>query len=224
MRQAGRGQTDERRRFLFLLAMACAALAPGAAARAAARCRSIYVAAHARHAGLIVDRRDVDAALDLGTPELAAKDWLEFGWGDADFYQARGDSILLGLKALFLPTGAVLHVYGFNGPPPTNFPKSEVLEIPLTEDGYARLLAFVASYFSRDPAGAVKRLGPGLYGPSFFYAAEGVYHAFRTCNTWAAEALAAGGFPIDPAGVGTVGQFMDGVRGRPRAGCPAAAG
>jgi uncharacterized protein (TIGR02117 family) len=214
---------EDRRRFLALLAAAGVCLA-ARAAPAAPDCRTIYVVGHERHAGIIVDRRDFDPVGSAETPEFLTRGWLEFGWGDADFYQARGESVLLGLKALFVPTDSVVHVHAFSGAPPGNFPKSEVLELPLTGVGYARLLAFLGSSFKRDDAGRVARLGPGLYGLSYFYAGEGRYHAFRTCNTWAAEALAAGGFPIDPAGVGTVGQFMDGVRGRTQAACAAAAG
>jgi uncharacterized protein (TIGR02117 family) len=209
----------ERRRFLALLAGMAGALALGGAARAqsspdgAAACRTLYLAGHARHTGIIVDRRDFDPVQNADSPEFLAKDWLELGWGDAAFYQADGEGILLGIKALFLSAGAVVHVHGFNGAPAANFPKSEVLELRLTADGYARLLAFLKSAFTRDAAGRVKRLGSGLYGLSFFYAGEGTYHAFHNCNTWAAEALAAGGFPIDTAGVIIVGQVMDRVRG-----------
>ncbi len=176
-----------------------------------------------RHASIIVDRRDFDPAQSIGSPEFTSKDWLEFGWGDADFYQADGEGILLGLKALLWPTAAVMHVYGFDGAPAASFPKSEVLALDLTADGYARLLAFLRSAFTRDAAGRVKRLGPGLYGLSFFYAGEGRYDAFHTCNTWTAEALAAAGFPIDPSDIGTLGQFMDRVRGKMHAACGAGA-
>jgi uncharacterized protein (TIGR02117 family) len=213
---------EDRRRFLALIAAAGAWLA-ARAAFAAPDCRTIYLAGHERHAGIIVDRRDFDAVQDLETPAFRAQDWLEFGWGDADFYQATGESFLLGLKAVLLPTAAVMHVHAFNGSPPSNFPKSEVLLLPLAAEGYTRLLTFLRSGFKRDAAGRVTTLGPGLYGLSQFYAGEGTYHAFNTCNTWTAEALAAGGFPIDPSGIITVGQLIDGVRGRTQADCATAA-
>jgi len=220
MRPTMPAERDGRRRFLALLTGACAVSALPVAP-AAARCRTAYVAGHDRHAGIIVDRRDFAAVLDLETPDFLTRDWLEFGWGDADFYQDRGESFLLGLKAVLLPTGAVMHVHAFSGAPSSNFSKSEVLELPLTDGGYADLLAFLKAAFKRDGGGRVAPLGPGLYGLSRFYAAEGTYHAFHTCNTWAAEALAAGGFPIEPAGVLTVGQFMSRVRGRTAAACGA---
>jgi uncharacterized protein (TIGR02117 family) len=207
-----------RRRFLALSIVALA-LAP--AHSDAASCRTIYVAGHIRHASIIVDRRDFDPLRSLGAPAFLSKDWLEFGWGDADFYQAKGDDVLLGLKALLLPTDTVVHVHGFNGSPASNFPKSEVIELHLADAGYAGLLGFLRGSFARDAAGKAKPLGPGLYGLSEFYEGTGTYSLFNTCNTWAARALAAGGFPIDPDDIGTVTQFLDQVRGRTVAGCPA---
>lgn len=214
----------DRRWFLALLAVAPCLVAFGAAAPGnAAACRRFYIAGHVRHASIIIDRRDFDPARSIDSPEFADKEWLEFGWGDADFYQANGENILLGLKALLWPTAAVMHVYGFDGTPKAAFPASEVLALDLTPAGYARLIAFLKAAFTRDAAGHVKRLGPGLYGLSFFYAGEGTYDAFHTCNTWTAEALAAGGFPIDPAEVGTLRQFMTRIRGKTHAACRAGA-
>lgn len=197
--------------------------APGQAASpgdsVAARCKAVYVAGHERHASIVLDRRDFDPAGRLASPEFLAKDWIEIGWGDADFYQDSGESVALGIKALFFPTGAVVHLHGFNGAPAANFPKSEVVEIYLTPDGYAKLLEFLYGSFARTSDGAVERLGPGLYGLSRFYRATGTYSLLYTCNTWVAEALAAGGVPIDLDGIVTVGQVMDDVRGKSFAAC-----
>jgi len=205
-----------RRRFL---ASGAAALVAGPARVHAGACRTIYVGGHTRHASIIVDRRDFDPVRSIGASAFLTKDSLEFGWGDADFYRAKGEDPLLGLKALLWPTAAVMHVYGFNGSPAANFPKTEIVALRLTEDGYGRLLAFLRASFARDADGKAIPLGPGLYGLSRFYEGTGTYSLFNTCNTWAARALAAGGFPIDPDDVGTVDQFMEQVRGKTEAGC-----
>ena len=219
MRPRLRETAAGRRLFLAYLAAATAALTFPTTA-SSARCKTFYVGGHARHASIIVDRRDFDPAKTLGTFDFNGKDWLEFGWGDADFYQAKGEDVLLGLKALFLPTGAVMHVHGFNGSPASNFPKSEIIELRLTPEGYDRLFAFIRASFVQDAAGKPILLGDGLYGLSRFYEGTGAYSMFNTCNTWAAKARAAGGFPIDPDAVGTVGQFLEEVRGKTAPGCP----
>ncbi|MGH6620708.1 MAG: DUF2459 domain-containing protein [Alphaproteobacteria bacterium] len=202
--------------------IALGALACVRPAGAAPPCRPVYILRHEWHAGIIVDRRDVAADFGLNTPDLLAKEWLEFGWGDEDFYQTPDAGLLLGLKAIFLRNDSVMHVHAFDGAPDRVFPQSEVVALRLPAEGYARLLAFIRASFKRDAESRVRRLGPGLYGLSYFYEGEGAYHAFRTCNTWAAEALAAGGFPIDPSGLVTVGQLMDGLRGKMAAGCASA--
>lgn len=209
-----------RRLFLAHFVAATASLAIPATA-ASARCKTFYVGGHTRHASIIVDRRDFDPAKSLGTIDFNGKYWLEFGWGDADFYQAEGEDVLLGLKALLFPTRVVMHVHGFNGSPQSNFPETEIIEMSLTPEGYERLLAFLRASFAHDAAGRPIPLGKGLYGLSQFYAGTGTYSMFNTCNTWAAKALAAGGFPIDPADVGTVGQFLEQVHGKRVPGCPA---
>jgi uncharacterized protein (TIGR02117 family) len=212
-----------RRQFIAHFAAYAAALGfPDIAT--AARCKTVYIGGHTRHASIIVDRRNFDPAKSLDTFSFNGKYWLEFGWGDADFYQAKGEDVLLGLKALFLPTGAVMHVHGFNGSPSSNFPETEIIELQFTPEGYERLLAFIRESFARDPAGKTIPLGKGLYGLSRFYRGTGTYSMFNTCNTWTAKALAAGGFPIDPDDVGTVGQFMEQVRGKHAPRCPAAIG
>jgi len=211
--------TKARREFISGATAVVAASAFPFPARAAPRCKTLYVGGHTRHASIIVDRRDFDPAKSLDTFDFNGKDWLEFGWGDADFYQAKGADILLGFKALLFPTGAVMHVHGFNGSPASNFPRTEILELRFTPAGYARLLDFIRMSIARDAEGRVMPLGPGLYGLSRFYEGTGTYSMFNTCNTWMAKVLAAGGFPIDPADVGTVGQFMEQVRGKAVAGC-----
>lgn len=215
---------QNRRRMLVVLGgmIALSALAWTRPTGAAAPCRSVYILRHEWHAGIIVDRRDVGAEYGLNAPDLLANEWLEFGWGDADFYQTPDAGLLLGLKAIFLQNDSVMHVHAFDGKPERVFPQSEVVAVRLPAEGHARLLTFVRASFKRDAAGRVRRLGPGLYGLSYFYEGEGAYHAFRTCNTWVAEALAAGGFPIDPSGIVTVGQLMDGLRGKTAKGCKSA--
>ncbi len=63
--------------------------------------------------------------------------------------------------------------------------------------------------FAKDADGRPRRIGPGPYGDSVFYASDGTYDLARTCNTWTAEVLQAGGFPVNPTGVITADGVMD---------------
>jgi hypothetical protein len=73
---------------------------------------------------------------------------------------------------------------------------SEVVEVSVPQTGYEKLLAFVAGSFGRTAGNGVIKLGPGLYGNSWFYRAEGDFSTFSTCNTWVAKSIETTGFPI----------------------------
>ena len=194
---------------LILTLFGCANPPPPPAVTSADRAwPSVQVVDHGLHAGLVLSRSDLLGKLPALAATFADGDFIELGWGDEAFYRAPQASLGLALQALLRPTPAVLHAVKISGDPRRRFAGREVIEVRLDADGYRRLLAFVAASFSRSAQGAPVELGPGLYGESRFYRAEGRYSLVRTCNTWLAEALAAAGCPLHPATVVTVGQLM----------------
>ena len=66
----------------------------------------------------------------------------------------------------------------------------------------------LASYFATDPAGQPLRLADGPYKGSAFFASDATYDALHTCNTWTAEILRAGGYPVSTAFVIFAHQVM----------------
>ncbi|NBA95729.1 DUF2459 domain-containing protein [Pseudomonas sp. R5(2019)] len=175
--------------------------------------RSFYVVNHGLHTGLVIAARpDLLQALPALAEAFGDGDFVEFGWGDEHFYRAPQATLSLALRALFGSTATVLHVVKIVGDPRRSFAASEVIEVRVTEDGYRRLLAFVVGTFTRSAAGTLAALGPGLYGESRFYQAEGSYSLFYTCNTWVAEALAASSCPMSPAVAVTAGSVMSQLR------------
>jgi hypothetical protein len=95
----------------------------------------------------------------------------------------------MALRAMFQRNSSVLQVVPLDRPARDYFRQSEVTEILVEEQGYRAALAFLAESFTRTPAQGVIRLSPSLYGNGWFYRAEGSFHAFNTCNTWAARAI-----------------------------------
>ncbi|MGO4704195.1 DUF2459 domain-containing protein [Microvirga sp. 2MCAF38] len=129
-------------------------------------------------------------------------DWIEIGWGDADFYRATPSAASmqwqLALKALSGPgSGSVLHVVGIEDRPERFF--DNVTRIRISKSGLARLLSRANSTFALGPDRQPEALGPGLYGPSLFYRAIGDFNLFRVCNHWVADLLDAAGIPTTPA-------------------------
>jgi uncharacterized protein (TIGR02117 family) len=154
------------------------------------------VVKHGWHVGIVVGRADLVVLVPRLEEDFFAAKYLEVGWGDARFYQAEDPSAGLLLRAALWPTDSVLHVVGFSGTPARVFAASEVINVCLAPSAYERLLAFIADTFARGPEGGIIRLGPGLYGASRFYGAQGSFHALNTCNSWAARAIAASGLPV----------------------------
>ncbi len=141
-------------------------------------------------------------ALIAVAQRFAAFDWIEFGWGEREFYQSVptvGDmNLRLALRALFYPgTETVLHVVGITGDPAQAF-KAEMMKVPLSRNGFDQMLAKLEATFVPPQNGALPDLGRGLYGPSLFYPATGTFGIFRVCNHWIGDLLGAAGLPTNP--------------------------
>ncbi len=71
------------------------------------------------------------------------------------------------------------------------------MTLQLSQAGFRRLAAALGRAVTmRDRHPVV--LGPGLYGPSLFYAAEGRFSLLAVCNHWSAGLLNAAGVPVTP--------------------------
>jgi len=182
------------------------ALYPPAAGAPAVR---ILLVHNGYHSGIVLPRATIatlagehgHGALVAVTTRFAADAWLEIGWGDEDFYRhvpTPGDLTLgLALRALFAPNNlSVLHVVGV-ADPRAQFVDAPMVELDLSTEGFARLVAKVDATFARGADGQPQDLGRGLYGPSLFYRAVGHFHIGRVCTHWVADMLDAAGVPTD---------------------------
>jgi len=179
--------------------------------RPGARTVEIVVVSNGYHAGIAVPRPTLaEFAGGRGYPALiavaerfSAYEWIEFGWGDREFYRSvptPGDvSLGLALRALFRPGNvSVLHVVGLGDDPVRVFRSAELVRVPLSIRGFDQLLARLDDTFVPPQAGVLSDLGPGLYGPSLFYPANGTFGIFRVCNHWLDRLLGAAGLPTAP--------------------------
>ena len=169
--------------------------------------RSVLVVNHGWHSAIVTKKADTPPKVLPEVRDFPEAEFLEFGWGDRDYYQAPDPGLGLALKAAFWSSGSILHVAGFKGAAENYFPRAEIFEIFLSDKAFQRLIQFIAETFSRSDAAAPVETRPGLYPNSRFYPAEGSFHLFRTCNTWVAEALRSAGLPITPAYAFTAGNL-----------------
>jgi uncharacterized protein (TIGR02117 family) len=169
--------------------------------------KKIFVVHDKWHSAVVV--RTVDLSADI-LPELndfPDADYLEFSWGDRDYFPHPTPGLGLTLKAAFWSSGSILHVVGFRGGPADAYPNAEIITIALPTDGFSRFMRFVSETFSRSHPGGAGEALPGLSPNARFYLAQGKFSIFRTCNTWVAEALQAADLPITPAWVITAGSL-----------------
>jgi uncharacterized protein (TIGR02117 family) len=175
--------------------------------------KSIYLASHGWHAGIVIKRADIPEGVWPEHNDFPDAEYLEVGWGDKDYYMTPDPHMGITLKAGLWPTDSVLHVVGFRGSVTRYFSRSDVTRIDLSYEGFKRLCQYISGSYARDEKGNSQPLGPGLYGLSQFYLSRETYHAFNTCNVWTARGLKGAGCPITPGTTLTVDELMSRVAG-----------
>ncbi len=130
-------------------------------------------------------------------PEVPARagGYVEFGWGDHDFYLKvpTWDDLTAGvaLRGALLPTRSAMRAVAHGGAP---FPGEHVHRVSIEPSRYRDLVDFVDRGFQLDGQGRPVLLAAPGYGPADrFFEGRGSYHLFRTCNTWANGAVKAMG-------------------------------
>ncbi|MGB6019766.1 MAG: DUF2459 domain-containing protein [Sulfurimonadaceae bacterium] len=159
------------------------------------------------HTGIVLPRKDADPYMHSFNDFKSAR-YLEIGWGDAAYYQAKEITLWLSIRAAFWPTDSVLHVVALQTDPLEHFYNREVVALELSKTGFIRLVEFIDNSFALDEKREIIRLGSGLYGRSRFYRAEGTFYLFNNCNDWSADAIRSSGFPISTFYVLTAGNVM----------------
>jgi uncharacterized protein (TIGR02117 family) len=200
---------------LCLLSLCSACTGPGPANPAPAQGEpyaSVYVVNQGKHAGLILRRADIPPGFIPESADFPQADYLELGWGDWDYYQSGDPGLWLTLKAAFWPTASVLHLAGIEGGVAARYAGYEWIRLDLAPQPFAGLAGYVDRSFARHGAAKAPPIGPGHYGGSRFYPANGKFHIFHTCNGWLAGALAAAGYPMGWLEPVTADQLMATIR------------
>lgn len=178
----------------------------------ASEMRTVHVAAHGWHTGLIVRSGDVPRDAWPARVDFPDAEYLEVGWGEREYYVREDAGVWLGLRALLWSTSSAIHVVAFRGPIAHQFPGAEIIELSVPEAGLQRLVAFVGASHELDAAGRAIVLAPGRRPASRFYASHRRFHLFETCNTWVARALQEAGVPVEPGSAGTTEALMRQLR------------
>jgi len=172
---------------------------------------TIFLVDYGFHTGIVLARADLAQAAHDGdhtalisvTRRFGAYSFLEIGWGDEDLYRKvpRISDLHVdqALRALFMPGNhAILHVVGVNGSVQAFFAGAPIVPIVISHEGLRRVTARLEASFVRDADGRAIEAGPGLFGPSLFYRANGKFSIVSVCNHWTGRLLNAAGLPISP--------------------------
>lgn len=167
------------------------------------------------HTGIVVPRASLPPQQVPEAADFPDARFLEFGWGDREYYPSPRPGLGTTLAAALVPTPAVMHLAGLEAPPEDVYPDSEVLAVRLTAAELDRLLTEIDASFERPSGARAEAVARGLYRDSRFYPAGGRFHLFNTCNTWAARMLAAAGLELSASGVITAEHLMSRLRDLP---------
>lgn len=173
---------------------------------------TIYVTRADGHSGIVLSRATLPAGALPEAADFPDAKYLGLGWGDADYYPAPQTTLGMTLRAVFLPTPAVVHMAGLEAHPREVFPGNEIVALKVPPIGFRKLVAYLDGTFDRGGAQRADSVAAGLYPFSLFYPATGEFHLFNTCNTWTARALKEAGWPIQVFGTVTAEDLMAQVR------------
>jgi uncharacterized protein (TIGR02117 family) len=181
---------------------------------------AVHIASNGWHSGIIVPRSALSAGAVPEAEDFPEAPYLEFGWGDAEYFPAPRPTFGMALGAAFVPGPAVVHLVGLPAHPRQAFPTAEVVTLALSPEASRKLVGYLDATFDRKGAGRAPVRAPGLYSFSRFYPATGEFHMFNTCNTWTARGLEAAGLPVEASGTYTAESLMSQVRAIPARGAP----
>ena len=174
--------------------------------------QGIYVTSNGWHTGIVINRKNLSP---MNMPEIAdmgQAEFVEFGWGDAEFYPAKEHTLDMTLGAALIPSEAVIHVVSLPAVPSLYFKHAEVLPLFLSKTNLDQLVAFISGSFNRKSRPRAEPIASGLYKSSYFYPANGKFHLLNNCNNWTARALRASGFRIKTGGIIQAASLMRQIR------------
>jgi uncharacterized protein (TIGR02117 family) len=156
----------------------------------------VYVIQDFWHTGIVFNVKDVNPEIWPEIERYQRFNFIDTGWGDEKFYQAEGNPVLLGARAMLWPTRSVLQVFAFSTRLRSAYGMdSRILRIPVTGRQLDALTRYVAETYIRDDGGNI--IPSTVYGEArYYFRASGKYHLFRTCNTWVAKGFRQSGFDV----------------------------
>ena len=160
----------------------------------------VSLVTHGWHTDIALPAAEASGPLARFRTVFPGAQTLVFGYGKRTFMIAPAHTLGEWIIGPF-PGPAAIEVSAVDTDAATAYGASHVQTLPLPAGGAARLSGFLWAALAKTPSGAPVFVASGNWPGSLFYAASQGYALTHTCNRWTAEALAAGGLPVNPQGI-----------------------
>jgi uncharacterized protein (TIGR02117 family) len=191
-----------------LLGSACASAPPAHDLASGDESRSIFVIRRSLHTGIALETRELSGTRLTTLEDASTARYLEFGWGDAAYYQAERTTMWAVLASVVTPSESVMSVLPLTQISRESTGDYEAVELRVSRDELRAVVSSIESAFANEaptPTGRTRRTSAGELE---FYAANGAFHLLRTCNRWTTDRLRLAGCTLLPWPVLTPGRAM----------------
>ena len=107
----------------------------------------VHIAIYSGHSGIIIKNSTMPDDLRRLTDQFNSFSYVEFGWGDHDYYQDPDPSTFVSVKAALWPTASVLHLIGINETMNEYAVGPEIYRIELSKEGFRALCGIITETF-----------------------------------------------------------------------------
>src|SRR5438552_53366 len=174
---------------------------------------SVFVTGHRYHTGLVVRAPDVPQRAWPARRDFPDAEYLELGWGEREYYPRDEPGVWRGVRALLTPSRSTINVIPISGTLTRALSDSEIIELRVREDGFARMIEFIRRSHEYDAEDRAIVIPAGPRQAGRFYASPRTFSGLENCNVWVARALESAGLPVNPHAALTAGMLLRQVRG-----------
>ena len=149
----------------------------------------VFVVRHTWHTGIIIPKDRISGDYNTLKQTFPEADFLEFGWGDHDFFRSDKATFSMAARAILWPTRSVIHVMPYYRGPYLYFPKDRIFKIIFTKTSFFKLLERIDSSLYKGETGDLTPISADNPLGGCFYRSNEKYYLFKTCNVWTAQVL-----------------------------------
>jgi uncharacterized protein (TIGR02117 family) len=160
----------------------------------------LYFCRDGIHTHLVIPSDALLRVLPELDEQLRGTQWARIGWGDYLYYGSAQQSLMLGLRALLLPTRATIAVLGIsdiNQYRSSSYATGRTYSINANLGVIDAVVAFISRHFKVDKYHQLIKVRARDSGETFFQS-RGIYMCINTCNNWTSRGLKIAGLRCLP--------------------------